>query len=137
MVPTFQTIKDVSSFSYDGNPSHPQELSPCIPPNPVKQLIQGYIQTFPAAIKNNRVNYIQMRNSQDKNSNKPKMQIKASKYFLKLNTDSSSQPHYPKRANYHSLNCRLMRPECWHLKRSICQAGVYFPISYLGSSEQK
>lgn len=27
MVPTFQTIKDLSEFSYDGNPSHTQELS--------------------------------------------------------------------------------------------------------------
>jgi len=81
------------------------------PPIPAKQLIQGYIQTFPAVIKNNRVDYVQMTNSQDKNPNKPKMQIRVSKYFLKLNIESSSQTHYPKRGNYHSLNCWLTRPQ--------------------------
>lgn len=50
-----------------------------------------------------------------------------SKYFLKLHIDSNSQTLYPKRANYHSLNCWLMRPEHWCLISSICQAGVHFP----------
>lgn len=36
------------------------------------------------------------------------MQIKN---VLKWNTDSSCQTHYPKKANCHSLNCWLMRPE--------------------------
>lgn len=107
------------------------------PPIPVKQLIHGYIQPLPAVMNTTRVDHIEMRNSQGKNPNKPKKQIKVSKYFFKLNTDSSSQTHDPKRANDHSLSCGLTRPGRWRLKRRVCQAGAHFPVSHFSSSEHK
>lgn len=80
-------------------------------PYPSQAVYSWSHPNFPAVIKNNRVKYIQMRNSQDKTNKQTKYANQnVSKYFLKLNIDSNSQTLYPKRANYHSLNCWLTRP---------------------------